>query len=95
MANSVKIALLTLAFGGAIAVCQPAAADSVTVSTTTNGVAFGYSDGYWDRAHTWHAWRDANEANAWRAANHDHYYEWKHDRDADQGWHEDHWWDRH
>jgi hypothetical protein len=31
------------------------------------GIAFGYSDGYWDREHRWHGWRDAQEAAAWRA----------------------------
>ena len=58
------------------------------------GIAFGYSDGYWDRAHNWHAWRNAQEAAAWRAENREHYYEWKHDRDASMGWHEERYWER-
>ena len=33
--------------------------------------------------------------NDWRAHNTTHYYSWKHDRDKDMGWHEDHWWDHH
>jgi hypothetical protein len=95
--TSIKVALVTLGLvGGAFAVGQPAMADNVTVAVGPGGgIAFGYSDGYWDRAHAWHAWRNAEEAAAWRRENAEHYYEWRHDRDASMGWREEHWWDRH
>jgi hypothetical protein len=97
MKITLKAALVTLALaGGATAIGAPAMADSVSVGIGGGGIAFGYSDGYWDRAHSWHAWRDENEAAKWRAANADHYYGWKHDRDHDVGWREsDRYWDRH
>lgn len=72
----------------------PAKADSVTV--TVPGIAFGYTDGYWDQSHHWHAWRNRREAEAFRKRDRSHYYNWKHDRDADHGWREhDTWWDHH
>ncbi len=97
MNRAIKIGLVTLALaGGSLAVGLPAKADNVTVAVDPGGIAFGYSDGYWDRAHQWHDWRDAAEAAQFRAENHDHYYDWKHDRDPDQGWRaSDTWWDRH
>jgi len=95
MKHIVKAACLALALaGGALATGLPARAASVTV--VTPGIAFGYSDGYWDQNHGWHAWRDAREARSWRDAHRDHYYAWKHDRDRDLGWREsDRYWDRH
>ena len=97
MKTSIKVALVTMSLiGGAFAVGQPAMADNVTVAVgPAGGVAFGYSDGYWDRAHNWHAWRNAEEAAAWRRENAEHYYDWHHDRDASMGWREEHWWERH
>ncbi|HUN52716.1 MAG TPA: hypothetical protein VMU42_16440 [Candidatus Sulfotelmatobacter sp.] len=75
---------------------QTPAAAQASVTVTTPGIAFGYSDGYWDQNHGWHAWRDAREARSWRDAHRDHYYAWKHDRDRDLGWREsDRYWDRH
>jgi len=74
----------------------PALAAQVSVGVALPGVAFGYSDGYWDRDHGWHQWRDREEAEHWRAENREHFFAWNHDRDRDQGWHEtDHWWERH
>ena len=68
MKTSIKVALVTLGLlGGAFAVGQPAMADNVTVAVGPGGgIAFGYNDGYWDRAHNWHAWRNAEESAAWR-----------------------------
>jgi hypothetical protein len=69
---------------------QPAAAVSVNPE-----IAFGYADGYWDRNHQWHAWRDQREAQAWQAQNPRHYYDRRHDQDQNAGWHDnDRWWDR-
>lgn len=97
MNKSIKLALATLAFGGAIAAVQaPALADHVTVAVGVPGIAFGYNDGYWDRDHAWHAWKDRDEAARWRAEHADHYYDYRHDRDRGQGWRDaDRWWDRH
>jgi hypothetical protein len=97
-----KIALIALAVSGSSLVLGlPAmAADSVSVTTTTStgpgGIAFGYSDGYWDQAHTWHAWENQQAMTTYRTTNHEHYYEYKHDRDPDAGWREhERYWDKH
>ena len=59
------------------------------------GIAYGYSDGYWDRNHQWHAWGDQQEAETWRRENPGHYYERRHDVEPDGGWREgDEWWGR-
>ncbi len=100
MNSKIKALALGLAvLGGTMtiaAVTAPAQAADVVVGVNAGGIAFGYQDGYWDRDHNWHAWRDQQEAAKWREANHDHYYDYKHDRDHDQGWREqDHYWDHH
>ena len=52
MGNPIKIAILTAAvMGGAAAVGLPAMAADVTVAAGAPGIAFGYSDGYWDQNH--------------------------------------------
>ena len=70
---------------------QPARADNVAVTFDPNGVAFAYTDGYWDRDHHWHAWHAPTDRRAYMKDHHDHYYAWKHDRDKDMGWHERHY----
>ena len=96
MRTPIKIALVALMLaGGSFAAGQPAMADNVTVDVNGGGIAFGYTDGYWDRAHNWHAWQNAQAAAAWRAQNREHYYEWKHDRDASMGWREERYWETH
>ncbi len=66
MRMPIKTALVALALaGGSFIASHPALADNVTVAVgPAGGVAFGYSDGYWDRGHQWHAWRNADEASA-------------------------------
>ena len=86
---------LALAAAPAVHTNQAFAADKVTVGIGGGGIAFGYNDGYWDRTHAWHAWPSATSMNDYRTKNTTHYYSWKHDRDKDMGWHEDHWWDHH
>jgi len=82
--------------GGWLLAGAPARAAEVTVGVGAPGIAFGYNDGYWDRERHWHAWRNHEEAERWRAANREHYYAWRHDRDHDQGWRDhDRYWDRH
>jgi hypothetical protein len=98
--SSVSKRLKTLAFGaaliaGSLLAGGPAIAANVTVGVGEGGIAFGYADGYWDRGHNWHGWRDRDEHDRWRAENREHYHGWKHDRDRDQGWHEgNRYWDR-
>ena len=72
------------------------AADNVTVGISNGGIAFGYSDGYWDRDHEWHNWENKEAAERYRAENKDHYYERKRDSDRDAGWREsDRCWEHH
>lgn len=101
MRSTIKVALIALAVGGSsLTLGLPAMADSVTVSTSTatgpGGIAFGYNDGYWDRARAWHPWENHEAAERYRVANREHYYEYKHDRDPDGGWREkEMYWDKH
>ena len=59
------------------------------LSFAVGDVAFAYADGYWDRFHHWHAWRNDAERIWWRDHYHDRYWEWHHDRDHDMGWKHD------
>jgi hypothetical protein len=93
-----KIALIALAVGGStLGLGLPAMADNVVVAVEpAGGIAFGYNDGYWDRARSWHAWQNREAAEQYRTANREHYYEYKHDRDPDGGWREkERYWDKH
>lgn len=94
MRCTVKVMLAAIALAGApVAASLPAAAE-VSISVDPNGIAFGYNDGYWDRDHHWHAWRNRREAEWYRDHYRDHYFAWRHDRDRDQGWRDaDRWWE--
>ena len=83
MNKFIKIGLVSAVLAAAPAV---AFADSITFDV--GNVAIGYNDGYWDRAHTWHAWERAEHRDSYRAAKDAEFHEWKHDRDKDMGWHE-------
>ncbi len=74
--------------GATIAVPSTASAAGVGISFNLGNVAFGYQDGYWDRSHHWHKWRNRNEARNYRAAPSNQYHDWKHDRNSDRGWHQ-------
>jgi len=96
MEKIIKAALVAVSIAAGSLAVQSAMAQNVTVGIGPGGIAFGYTDGYWDTGHRWHAWASAEEAARWRAANRAHYYAWKHDRDRDEGWRErDHWWEHH
>jgi hypothetical protein len=87
---------LTLATASAVDTNQALAADNLTVGIGNAGIAFGYSDGYWDRAHKWHNWENKEAARRFQSGSRDYYYDRKHDIDADQGWRDrDQYWDRH
>jgi hypothetical protein len=95
MQSPIRIVLLAAALvAGPIAVSAPAQA-GVAVSIGGGGIAFGYNDGYWDRAHQWHRWRNHRELESWRAANAEHYYAYRHTHDHGGGWREEHWWENH
>jgi hypothetical protein len=84
MHKTLKAAALALVLSGAAA--GVAYAQSVTFDV--GNVAIGYSDGYWDRAHTWHAWERPEHRTTYQAAKGAEYHEWNHDRDKDMGWHD-------
>ena len=94
MRCTLRSAVVALALaGGSLAVALPAVAADVSVGVGPGGIAFGYSDGYWDQAHHWHKWHDQRQAAEFRKDNHEHYYDRKHNADHDQGWHDsDQWW---
>jgi hypothetical protein len=95
----IKSALVALALlATPVMAYAPAVAAGVDFSVSLGNAAFGYSDGYWDRDHKWHAWRNKDEAQYFRAHNAEHYTEAKHDKDRndhDQGWRNDRYWDKH
>ena len=59
----------------------------VGVSFDFGEVAFGYQDGYWDRGRQWHNWQNEDQHRSYRSASGAKYYDWKHTRDSDNGWH--------
>ena len=70
-------------------------ARAATVHFNSGSVAFGYSDGYWDRSHHWHRWPTTTARTDWRAHNREHYYGRSHRHDHASGWREDdRWWGR-
>jgi hypothetical protein len=74
--------------GAAVVTAPPASAAFLRISLNLGDVAFGYQEGYWDRNHRWHNWRNEREAARYRASSGNHYNDWKHDRDPDKGWHQ-------
>ena len=65
MKHSLKILLAAGVLGSAsLFAAAPASAQPFGFSFRVGDVALGYSDGYYDRSHRWHAWRDARE-RAW------------------------------
>ncbi len=91
-----KGALVALVMAGAsIAATPPASAANVTVSVDPGNIAFGYSDGYWDRGHQWHRWAKPADARAYRSANKEHYVAHRHTAEKDGGYHSEYWNDKH
>ena len=93
--KNTKAALVAaLLAAGTLGATAPAHA-AVSVQFDAGNVAFGYSDGYWDRGHQWHRWPSAAARNNWREHNRGHYYSRAHTRDHGGGWRDnDHWWER-
>jgi hypothetical protein len=98
MKHLVKGALIAIALAGVPVMASVPAVAAADFSITLGNAAFGYSDGYWDRDHHWHAWQNKAESQYFRNHYKDHYVAARHDHDRndhDQGWRNDRWWDRH
>ena len=92
--NTRAALIAALLAAGAVAPLAPAHA-AVSVQFDAGNVAFGYSDGYWDRGHQWHRWPTTVARNDWRTHNRGHYYGHVHNRDRAGGWRDnDRWWGR-
>jgi hypothetical protein len=87
----IGLAAATLALSG------PANADGVGVGVHVGGVgvgvglgvgdvAYAYQDGYWDRDHRWHEWRNDEEMRQYKDAHRDRYRDYRHDRDGNDGY---------
>lgn len=73
--------------GATLTAALPASArDAFSFSFDTGAVAFAYSDGYWDRDHNWHKWRDARESREYRARYRDNYDHRRHTSRRNNGW---------
>lgn len=88
MRTSVKILLAAAALSTAsLAATAPASAQPTHFSFRVGDVAMGFSDGYYDRDHRWHHWRNAREHN-WYRSHYASYYRgdrhrgWDRDRDG-------------
>jgi hypothetical protein len=80
-------AIIVLGLAGATLAVTATPSAAVGISINVGDVAYGYQDGYWDHGHHWHHWRNEREMRDYRGASGSQYHEWKHDRDADHGWH--------
>ena len=88
MSKILNGALIALALTStALATQSTASAARVGIALDFGNVAFGYQDGYWDRGHRWHRWHHGEMAR-YQLVSANHYYGWRHDRDADHGWHD-------
>lgn len=91
--RNTQAALVAALLAAASLTPMHAAHAAVAVQFDAGSVAFGYSDGYWDRNHAWHRWPSSATRNNWRTQNHGHYYTHAHSHDKAAGWREnDHWW---
>jgi hypothetical protein len=61
---------------------QPAGLIAVDVG----GIAFAYTDGYWDSGHNWHRWNSKREMRAYRDRSGSHYYNRNHHHYDNDGW---------
>jgi len=67
MKTSLKILLAAAALSAAsLAATAPASAQPTSFSFRVGDVAMGFNDGYYDRDHRWHHWRNAREHRWYR-----------------------------
>ena len=85
MRTSFKILLAAAALSTAsLAASVPASAQPSHFSFRVGNVAMGFNDGYYDRDHRWHHWRNARE-HRWYRSNYASYYR----SDRHRGWDQD------
>ena len=73
MKNTLKIIVAAGLLGGvSLLGVSAASAQPSSFSFRIGNVALGYSDGYYDRSHRWHSWRNARE-RAWYQSNYRRY----------------------
>lgn len=89
MMRTPKIAVIVLALAVS-PLALTGVARAADIRFNVGDVAIGYSDGYWDHHHRWHAWEREDHREAYRREKNAEYHEWRHDRDRDMGWHEHH-----
>lgn len=63
----------------------------VSFGFNARNVAFGFSDGYWDRSHAWHRWPSPAARRSWRARYPAHFFPHPHTRYRHAGWGK-RWW---
>jgi hypothetical protein len=81
---------------GALASIGAAHAANVSVQFDAGNVAFGLTDGYWDRDRAWHSWPNSAARNDWRTHNRTHYIARRHDRAPGWGWSDSNrYWEHH
>ena len=84
MKNILKTAAIAALLGTtAFGVAQAA---DIAVTFDPGTVAYGYNDGYWTTKHEWRTWEKPEYVETYRKLPNAHYYEYKHDRDANMGW---------
>ncbi len=69
--------------GMGAATVVPAVAQPSGFSFRLGDIGFAYNDGYYDRGHRWHRWRNQREQNWYRSNYRHHYRSYGHDRDRD------------
>jgi len=96
MRKLIQGSLIAFALVTAPLIASGPAFAAVDFSISLGNAAFGYSDGYWDRDHHWHTWRNKDEQRYFQTHYGDHYVGERHDRDRndrDQGWRSERWWE--
>jgi hypothetical protein len=87
MKQGLQAALIAAALSaGALPLTHVAQAANRSVQFDRGNVAFGLTDGYWDRDRTWHPWPNSAARNDWRSHNRAHYIARRHDRAPGWGW---------
>jgi hypothetical protein len=77
-----RMLLAALAVSTLVGVANVPAASAAGISINFGNVATGYSDGYWDSGHKWHAWR-RGELARYRTEHRDTYHSYRHNDKRD------------
>jgi len=88
MNRTLKATAIAFALAGAMAIGVGTAGAAEVITFDPGVVAYGYTDGYWTRAHEWHAWQQPEHMQVYRTRPGAEYHEWAHNRDPDMGWRE-------